>query len=219
MYNCLTLTEYTMKIRKTIFTLLIVFFFIQALSANSSAEYFNRTASRPEYKAEQVTTALKIQPGNNIADIGAGGGYFSFLFAKETGRKGKVYAVDIDPGHVKYIQEKAEKEKISNVISVQAKSNDSRLAENDIDLIFMRNVYHHLPSPTSDYLIHLKKKLKANGRIAVVEFRPGYPYESSSHNTDPQKIKKDFQRAGFVLVEEHQFIKSQSFLIFRMKNQ
>ncbi len=103
--------------------------------------------------------ALDISPGDYIADIGSGGGYFTFLLAEAVGPEGKVFATDIDQKMVRYIEEKAKERGLMNVEPILAEPHDPLLPDASIDLVFISNTYHHL-SDRTDYFVEVKKYLK-----------------------------------------------------------
>jgi len=184
-----------------------------------SPERFNRLAER-EYTADRdLLPFLKIRPGIAIADIGAGGGFFSYRFARLTGSGGRVYAVDIDPESLSYIKKMAAKKRLSNLVIVKGSHNSPNLAEKSMDLIFIRNTYHHI-SNRVEYFSRLKKVMKPGGRLVVVEYAPDKlspGRKSWGHYTETRIIKRELRQAGWTLSHEYGFLKKQSFLIFSLR--
>jgi len=88
--------------------------------SNFKAKMFNKRASDPRNRPDQIIKAIGLKPGQNIADIGAGGGYFSLRFAEIVGEEGKVYAVDTNPKFLEFIQRFAKEKGISNVLTLLA---------------------------------------------------------------------------------------------------
>ena len=113
---------------------------------------------------EVVIHSLSLQPGNQVADLGAGGGYFTFRLADAVGPTGKVYAVDIDKGNLEYIANQAAKRGYRNVETVLAKPDDPLLPEGTVDLIFTCNTYHHLTNRTELFSI---RRALPTARVAV----------------------------------------------------
>ena len=119
---------------------------------------------RDEYqKPHQVLTALNIKPGEIIADIGAGTGYFTFRLADFVGDKGKVYAVDVSPEMIRHINRRTRDSKTTNVISILADNDDPLLPERSVNRIFVCDVWHHVENQTK-YLAALKKILRQAAR-------------------------------------------------------
>ena len=101
--------------------------------------------SRDEWqKPAQVVEALGLRPGQDVADIGAGTGYFSVRFAKAVGPGGKVFAVDIDQGLIDHLNERAKDAGLSNLEAVLAPTNDPLLSEKSLDIVFVCDVIHHV---------------------------------------------------------------------------
>lgn len=183
------------------------------------AEHFNKHASSSSSKPDEIIRSLNIKQGQSICDIGSGGGYFSFRFAQKTGDKGKVYAVDINNDFLSYINKQAAQRKITNIITVLATETDSGLPNHTCDLIFMRDVYHHISNRVA-YFQALAKKLKPGGRIAIIDYRKkGFIFKiiMRHHITERKVIIKEMTDAGFTVNEEFKFLPRQNFLIFQIK--
>ena len=105
----------------------------------SGSKVWNLTSRRHNRMIE----ALAIKPGDRVADLGAGGGYFTFRLAAAVGEAGQVYAVDVDAGMLSYLDDRIEREERRNVTTVRAAYEDPKLPE-PVDMIFTSNTYHHL---------------------------------------------------------------------------
>lgn len=175
--------------------------------------------NRDEWQQPQkVIAALKIQPGASVADLGSGGGYFTFRLAEAVGPSGKVYAVDIDRDMVDLIAERATKEERSNVEVILARPEDPSLPKAGVDLIFTSNTYHHIEDRVA-YFANLRKYLRRNGRVAIIEFdRRGWLEGLLRHYTPSEFIKREMEQAGYTLQQEFDFLNRQSFLIFVPKS-
>jgi cyclopropane fatty-acyl-phospholipid synthase-like methyltransferase len=164
-------------------------------------------------KPHEVIQALKLKPGAVVADIGAGTGYFSVRLANML-PKGRVYAVDLEPDMVKYLAERAKREKRDNMIAVAAAADDPRLPEK-ADLVLMVDVYHHIGERES-YFRRLRGSLKPGGRVAIIDFRmearEGPPRAA---RVPPQRVVSELKNAGYSLDQEHKFLPNQYFLTFR----
>jgi len=162
---------------------------------------------------ERVVQALGLRPGDRVADLGSGGGYFTFRLARAVGPTGKVYAIDIDEAMNADLRARAKAEGHQNVEVILARPDDPLLPPGAIDLVFTSNTYHHLKDRTA-YFARLKKYLKPEGRIAVIDFdRRGW-IQSVGHYTEPDIIKAEMRDAGYRLAREHTFLSKQSFLVF-----
>jgi len=180
---------------------------------------FNKQASGSKSKAGQILETLALQPGQNIADIGAGGGYFSILFAGAVERKGNVYAVDTNPEFLEFIRNSAEEKGLSNVKTVLTAEDKLTLPEKSLDLIFLRNVYHHLPNRV-EYFRNLAGLLKPKGRIAIVDYKRSGLFSFHrifGHYVHKEIIVKEMGEAGYGLKNDHNFLSDQSFTIFSRK--
>ncbi len=186
-------------------------------SSCNMAEHFNKDASDPENKPDEVIKSLNIKPGDKIADLGAGGGYYTLRFGNEVGKKGRVYAVDIEQEYLDLIKSDAKKAGLDNIETVLAKEDKSFLPEKSIDLIFVRNVFHHLPDDVTGYFKKLQKVLRPGGRVAIIEYNRGLAYFFHRHGTQEEVIVEKMEKAGYHLIENLDLLPKQSFVIFSVK--
>ena len=164
-------------------------------------------------KPHEVIQALALKPDAVIADIGAGTGYFAMRFANMVPR-GRVYAVDIEPDMVKYLAERAQREKRANVIALAGAPEDPRLPEK-ADLILLVDVFHHVEN-RERYFRKLRASLKPGGRIAIIDFRLDSPEGPPPvARIAPERVVAELKSAGYVLAKEHGFLPNQYFLVFR----
>jgi arsenite methyltransferase len=201
------------EVRKLIKIQLLLFCLIAGCARLKQCAYegFNRDQWQ---QRDRVIESLQIRPGDRIADIGSGSGYFVFALAKAVGPEGKVYAVDVDPAMNDLVAERAKKERTANVEVILAKPDDPILPSAEVDLIFSSNTYHHIDNRIS-YLANVRKYLRPNGRIAVIEFdRRGWFQGMWKHYTPSEFIKREMEQAGYSLQQEFKFLDRQSFLIF-----
>jgi ubiquinone/menaquinone biosynthesis C-methylase UbiE len=184
---------------------------------NSRAEMLNKKASDPKAKPDRIIESLKIKTNDIIADIGAGGGYYALRFAEIVGKQGKVYAIDSNPDMLKIINDESKRAKLNNIITMNANEMKSVLLQSELDLIFVRNTYHHLENRIN-YFADLKNYLKPNSRIAVIEYKPAGSIFSfhrlHGHQVKPKIIISEMQQAGYKVLESFDFLKEQSFTIF-----
>jgi ubiquinone/menaquinone biosynthesis C-methylase UbiE len=129
---------------------------------------------RPEREREEAPAkaiaALDIMPGQVVADVGAGSGYYTARLAERVGTSGKVFATDLQPQMVALLKERVSRDRLTQVEVVLADEIDPRLPANQIDLILMVDVYHELARP-QDVLRRLRTALKPDGRLVLIEFR------------------------------------------------
>jgi arsenite methyltransferase len=177
-------------------------------------EGFNRDQWQ---QPDRVIEALQIRPGDRVADIGSGGGYFVFPLAKAVGPEGRVYAVDVDQEMNDLVAQRAKKEGTGNVEVILAKTDDPLLPSAGVNLIFTSDTYHHIDNRVS-YFANLQKYLRPNGRIAVIDFdRRGWFAWMSKHYTPSESIKTEMEQAGYSLQHAFNFLDRQSFQIFALK--
>lgn len=116
-----------------------------------------------------ILEALKLKPGMAVADIGAGTGFYSMMFAQEVGPKGKVYAVEIAEEFLSHIEESAKERGLTNVTTVLCSDDSSKLPPESIDLAFICDVYHHFEHPRST-MRSIHRALRTGGEVVVIDF-------------------------------------------------
>ena len=160
--------------------------------------------SREVYsRREEIVKALAIKPGMSIADIGAGTGLFTRLFAREVGAEGRVYAVDISPAFLKHIDAESKRLKQKQVRTIKATQNSTGLTPNTLDLAFLCDVYHHLERP-GDSLRSIHDALKTTGNLVVIDFDrvkgKSSEFVLKHVRADRAQFVKEIQSAGFQLI-------------------
>jgi len=182
---------------------------------NLKAKMFNKKASDPRNKPDQIIEAIGLKPGQVVADIGSGGGYFTLRFAKIVGEAGKVYAVDTDKKFLEFVNNNAKQKGLNNIVTVLAKDK-LELPKESLDFVFMRNVTHHISNRVS-YFKSLKKFLKPYGKVVIIEYKKGKPFTFHrifGHYVSKQTIVQEMDKSGYSLEKEFDFLPEQHFTIY-----
>jgi len=168
-------------------------------------------------KRDAIVAAAGVKPGMTVADIGAGTGLFTMLFADAVKPNGKVVAVDISPAFVEYIQSTAKKRRVKNVSAVVANGTEVGLPDSSVDLAYLSDVYHHFEHP-AETLASIRKALKPGGRMVVIDYEriPGRtPQARIEHvRVDKQQAISEIEAAGFKLLEEKKLMRENYYLVF-----
>ncbi len=178
-----------------------------------SYEGFSRDAWQ---QPQRVVTALGIRPGDRVADLGSGSGYFTVRLAPAVGPEGKVYAVDVDAEMNEYLRTRLAEAGIGNVELVLGRFEDPLLPDGGVDLVVTVDTYHHIEErPT--YFRNLRQDLAPGGRVAVIDYdgRRGWFVRLMGHYTPREELLREMSEAGYEVTEEHDFIDRQSFVIFK----
>lgn len=117
----------------------------------------------------EILAALELRPGMAIADVGAGTGLFTRLFAPRVGPSGKVYAVDIAENFVQHIESAAQAEGLQQVVGIVCAADDARLPENSVDLVFICDTYHHFEFPHKT-MRSIHRALRDKGQVVLIDF-------------------------------------------------
>jgi predicted methyltransferase len=161
---------------------------------------------------DRVMSILHLHPGSRIADIGAGGGWFSVQAAPRVSPDGAVYAEDINPAAVNYIAARAKRENLANIAAVLGTPDDPRLPINTLDAAIMLRVYHEIAHPPV-LLANLHNELKPGGLLAIID----HPGNGADHGINADVVIAEVQRNGYHLVHQYDFTKADQndyFLLF-----
>jgi ubiquinone/menaquinone biosynthesis C-methylase UbiE len=163
----------------------------------------------------QIMDALGIAEGSVVADIGAGGGWFTIRLARRVGPNGVVYAEDIQRQMLEATSRRVTREGLRNVRTVLGTSEDPALPAGSLDAVLLVDTYHELENPVA-LLRNIAKSLKPAGRVGVVDFKkdglgPGPAIED---RPSQDAIVRDAQSAGLTLVRREASLPYQFFLIF-----
>jgi ubiquinone/menaquinone biosynthesis C-methylase UbiE len=118
---------------------------------------------------QEIVAACKLKPGMAVADVGAGTGLFTRLFAKEVGSGGKVFAVDIAPKFIEHIKQTCRERGLDNVVGVVCKPDSVELPANSVDLAFICDTYHHFEFPFKT-MASIHRALRPGGQLVLIDF-------------------------------------------------
>jgi predicted methyltransferase len=164
----------------------------------------------------RVMDILRIRQGSRVADIGAGSGWFTVRAARRVGAEGTVYAVEINREYLKHIEERAAREQLPNVRGVLGKEDDPLLPAARVDAVLILKTYHEIAEPIR-LMRNLRRSLSAGALVGIID-RNG---TGDDHGLDARKVIAEAARAGFTLVEQHDFVKPDGmdyFLVFRARD-
>jgi ubiquinone/menaquinone biosynthesis C-methylase UbiE len=171
-------------------------------------------------KREQIVDATGVQPGMVVADIGAGTGLFTRLFAPRVNSTGMVIAVDISKTFIQNILRTTREQNLKNVQGVVSTPTDVSLARESVDIAFVCDTYHHFEYPQS-MLATIHRALKPSGTLVVIDFERIEGVSSSwvmGHvRGDKQTTIAEIEAAGFQLIEDRPLLKENYFLRFAKK--
>jgi ubiquinone/menaquinone biosynthesis C-methylase UbiE len=166
-------------------------------------------------RPHEVMAALDLKPGETIADIGSGSGYFALRLAAHVGDRGRVFAVDIDPEMIRYLNRRVRDAGVRNVQTILAEPDDPLLPDGSIDRFLVVDTWHHIEKQVA-YLALMKKMLKPGGQVVMIDFQKkelpvGPPVAMKIARDD---LVRQMEANGFDLAKEHRFLPYQYFLVF-----
>jgi SAM-dependent methyltransferase len=160
----------------------------------------------------RVMDILGITAEKNVADIGAGSGWFTVRAAKRVSGGGIVYAVDINPEAIQYIDGRAQKEKVQNVKTILSQPDDPKLPANSVDCVLMLKTYHEIAKPVT-LLQNLRAALRPGAKVGIID-RNG---NGENHGVGREIVIREATHAGYRLLDSYDFVKGDKmdyFLVF-----
>jgi len=170
-------------------------------------------------KPEEVLAALRLAPNAVVADIGAGGGYFTERFAHHLDTGGRVYAVEVQDRLIDKLRQRVRDKGLSNVEVIKGAFDDPGLPPASCDLFFFSSVYGEIEDRVS-YLRKVRRCLTPGGHVAILEYRPEVkaPGPPRQIRLSAEQIAQELEAAGFERTEEFSFLPRESFQIFRARD-
>jgi ubiquinone/menaquinone biosynthesis C-methylase UbiE len=180
------------------------------------ADWLERDGRAELEKPELVLQAMELREGMNVAEIGAGTGFFSRRIGKMVGPTGKVYAEDIQPQMIELLKQYTAKEGLENVITVLGTETDPKLPARGIDRILLVDVYHEFQQP-EPMLARIRDSLAPGGTVALVEYRlegETAAHINIKHRMSVEQVLSEWNAAGFELVNRLETLPAQHIFIF-----
>lgn len=182
--------------------------------AEAAYRYMNDPSRDVWQRPAAVVEALAISQGDRVADVGAGGGYFTWRLADAAGSTGRVYAVEVDETALRLLREDVRARNLGNVEVLRASPGDAGLPE-PVDLLFLADTYHHM-SDRVQYFRSAARYLKPGGRVAIVEFHDKGLFSGLlGHGTAKERVREEMDKAGYRAVADHDFLERQHFQVFQ----
>ena len=182
------------------------------------ASWLLRRMREEEERTSVLLPELRLTPGMTVCDLGSGNGYHSLLMAKMVAPAGKVIAVDIQQEMLDQLKERATAAGVANVEPLLGEVHDPKLTADSCDLILLVDVYHEFSHP-EQMLAAMRKALKPEGLVALVEFRgedPEVPIKPE-HKMTKAQIHKEWEAGGFVLAREFDKLPWQHLMFWKRK--
>jgi predicted methyltransferase len=189
-----------------------------AVMSFRGADWLERPQRVQEERPTEVLRVMDLRPGDVVADIGAGSGYFTRRMAPLVAPSGSVYAVDVQPEMLDLLTESVEEAGLTGVIPVLGTADDPVLPEGSIDWMLLVDVYHEFANPSA-MLERMRQALKPTGRVALVEYRveDGSAAQiRAEHRMSVLQVMLEWEAAGFELVELHEFLPSQHLFVLQV---
>lgn len=183
--------------------------------------FYLESSKRDQWQMpEQILDALALHEGSVVADIGAGGGYFTEKLSCRVGASGHVYATDVQDVMLRKLRKRVQKRGLANVSVVHGEFEDPNLPPGKCDWLFFSSVYKEIDERVT-YMRTARQALKTGGRVAIIEYRleaqgPGPP---PKYRLPEQRVIAEMEVAGFRLLEHFDFLPREYFLVFGLPDQ
>jgi SAM-dependent methyltransferase len=153
-------------------------------------------------QVNRVMDILGIAPGKTVADIGAGSGWFTVRAALRVGESGMVYAVDINPEAVRYVEDRAQKDQLHNVRTILSKPDNPLLPPASVDSVLLLKTYHEVAEPIT-LLRNLRASLRPGAKVGIID-RNG---NGENHGVGKDVVLRESAEAGYRLLAQYDFVK------------
>lgn len=179
------------------------------------ASWLIRSEREQEERPSQVLPQLELKPGMTVCDLGCGNGFYSLAMAKLVA-PGKVLAVDIQQEMLHLLKLRADEAKVDNIRPLLGTAVDPQLPPASVDLVLLVDVYHEFSHPR-EMLLAIRRSLKADGRIALLEYREEDPLVpiKPAHKMSKRQILKEYTANGLRLVKEYDELPWQHLMFFQ----
>jgi ubiquinone/menaquinone biosynthesis C-methylase UbiE len=193
---------------------------IAQVMGHQAADWLERPERATEENTDRLMEELKVKPGDVVADIGAGTGYYSRRLARKVGPGGKILAVDIQPEMLILLTNRLAGEGLTNVVPVLGTVTDPKLPPSSADLVLLVDVYHEFDFPF-EMMEATCRSLKPGGRIVFVEFRaedPKVPVKRV-HKMSEAQVKKEMAVQPLEWVQSIEVLPRQHIIIFKKRGE
>ena len=188
---------------------------ISHVMGHRGAGWLERSEREREERTDLLIENLPIGPGDSVADIGAGTGYFALPMARLVGDTGTVYAVDIQPEMLAIIEDRAAAQDVSNIELVLGTANDPKLPEDSINMVLFVDAYHEFEWPW-EVMSAVYNSLVPGGKVILIEYRAEdrrVPIRKL-HKMTERQARAEMEAIGLRFVENDDFLPQQHFLVF-----
>jgi ubiquinone/menaquinone biosynthesis C-methylase UbiE len=189
---------------------------IASVMGHQGADWLERKTREEQERPDLLIQALELKPGDVVADLGCGTGYYTWRLAEKIGEQGVVYAVDIQPEMLELLDHNLRERKITNFRKVLGAEADPKLPEHSLDLVLMVDVYHEFSDPYT-MIQAICRALKPGGRLVFVEFRaedPKVPIKEVHKMTEDQ-VRREMSVQPLEWVQTIRTLPWQHVIVFR----
>jgi ubiquinone/menaquinone biosynthesis C-methylase UbiE len=196
-------------------TLIVSGLFISQVQGEDQEAYEKRLNKlQPPGK---VMDAIGVKPGMFIGEVGAGNGRYAVKMAERVGSLGKIYANDINPRKINYLNRRCKRDGITNIETIQGTVTDPKLPKEKLDMVYLINTFHHLDKPV-EMMKNIIPALKPGGKLVIIEHEREKSGYMDGHSTPKKTVIKQTREAGFKLERIETFLKLDNIYIFQVKN-
>lgn len=186
------------------------------------AAWLERPERVIEEQPDKVIEMMELKPGNAVADVGVGTGFFARRMAKLVGTEGTVYGVDVQPEMLELLKDYSTRDGVGEIVKpILGTDNGTGLPDASVDWILLVDTYHEFQDPKA-MLADMRRSLKPGGKIALIEYRldgETAQHIKVEHRMSIKQVLSEWNPAGFELIDLHEFLPSQHYFIFQKRKE
>jgi ubiquinone/menaquinone biosynthesis C-methylase UbiE len=163
---------------------------------------------------DKVMDAIGVKAGMMVGEVGAGRGRYAVKMAERVGPIGKIYANDIAPGKLSYLNYRCKRDNITNIETILGTVTDPRLPKGKLDFVYFINTYHHVEKPV-ELMKNIIPALKPGGLLVIIEHAPEKATSMGHHSTPKETVLQQAKEAGFKMVRLETFLEYDNIYILK----
>jgi ubiquinone/menaquinone biosynthesis C-methylase UbiE len=187
--------------------------FVPLLFSCSLAQHYNRDSWQ---QPGAIMDSVGVRPGMVIGEAGAGDGYFTFHLAQRVGTNGKVFANDIDEDVLEEIEERMEREGVTNIVIVVGEIADPLFPKGKLDMVVMMNAFHDFGEPVA-WMKNVIPSMKPDAPLVIIDHDPDKTRSGWSHFMTKDKLLAVMEETDFTLVHLYAFLERDNIYVFQLK--
>ncbi len=186
------------------------------------AAWLERPEREIEEQPDKVIEVMALRPGDAVADVGVGTGFFARRMAKLVGAEGVVYGVDVQPEMLELLRDYSSRDGVAEIVKpILGEDNTTNLPDASVDWILLVDTYHEFQDSKA-MLADMRRALKPDGKVALIEYRldgETAKHIKAEHRMSIKQVLSEWNPAGFELVDLLEFLPAQHYFVFQKRKE